>query len=157
MELFPSVYRNLEYLGGTNGMQLIKIKFAKSITLFTALLCVLAAVFYGYFFPEFYTKSFPFLLAFFYLFGFVSISVYSWAIVKAPNKAGNYYLAVRMLKMLIVMLGAFIYCLFNRAEVITFIFTLAVIYLVYLVFETRFYYTSNLAGKTKNKNDETNK
>jgi len=138
-------------------MQLIKIRFAKSITLFTAVLCALAAVVYGYFFPEFYIKSFPFLLAFFYLFGFVSVSVYSWAIVKVPNKAGSYYLALRMLKMLIVMLGAFVYCLLNRAEVITFIFTVAVIYLLYLVFETWFYYTSNLAGKTKNKNDETNK
>jgi hypothetical protein len=143
-----------EEIGGTNRMDSLKIKFAKSITLFTAGICIVSALVYGYFAPAIYTTAYPFLLGFFYLFGFVGVAVYSKALKRAPAKAANYYLAVRMAKMLILLLGAFIYCIFNRTEVITFLSTVAVMYLLYLVFETRFYYTTALAGNKKTKNDE---
>lgn len=138
-------------------MELVNIKFYKSVGLFTAAICIVSAFVYGYIAPEVYTPSFPVMFIYFFLFSIVGFKVYSKAMKTAPAKAANYYIMVRMAKMLITLLGAFIYCFINRSEVLVFLITLAVLYLLYLVFETWFYYAVNLTGNKKTKNDETNK
>ena len=138
-------------------MQSLKAKFFKEISLFTALICIVAALVYGFIAPSVYTAAFPFMVVFFYVFGFIGFSVYNRGLKNAPIKATNYYLTVRMIKMLIAILGTFIYGIVARGELVVFVITLAVLYLLYLLFETWFYYTLNVAGNKKSKNDETNK
>jgi hypothetical protein len=136
-------------------MRTIIGKYATSVTMFTAFVCIIAAVVYGFILPNAYVTAFPFILAFFYVFGFVGMAVYNRSLKRTQGKATIYYLATRFTKMFIVLIGALVYGIVDRKEVVPFLITLAVVYLLYLVFETWFYYTLTKGGNIKSINDET--
>jgi hypothetical protein len=133
-------------------MKSLKWKFASWITMYTAGILIVSALVYGYASTNLYLSAFPFLLAFFYLFGFVGVSVYDWSLKHKPAQTAMYYLVVRIAKFMISLAGALIYCWADKKNAVVFLITYLIIYLLYLIFETGFYYRYEMEQKQKSMN-----
>jgi uncharacterized membrane protein YqjE len=86
--------------------------------------------------------------------GLFGVWVYNWSLQNAPAKTAFIYLAVRVITIIVSVLGALIYCIFDRKEAVVFLLTFAIIYVMYLIFETWFYYTFEFSQKHKRMNKE---
>ena len=72
----------------------------------------------------------------------------------APQKMLLLYLAIKMVKMILSIILVLIYCLAVREEAKAFLLTFISFYLLYLIYETWFFFSFevNLKRKKKNKN-----
>ena len=72
----------------------------------------------------------------------------------APQKLSLLYLAMKMIKMILSLILLLIYCLAVREEAKAFLLTFISFYLLYLIYETWFFFSFevNLKRKKKNKN-----
>lgn len=128
----------------------MKQKFLKELNVFTLILFVASAVVYGLWLPQYYLGVYPAMLVYFYFLGFAGINIYSRALEQSPSTAGSKYLLVRMSKMILSLLLALVYCI-AAGHVVQFLVPFASLYLLYLVFETWFYYRYELLSKHKNR------
>ena len=96
----------------------------------------------------------PFLPVFFYIFGLFSIYIFDACRRHAPQKMLLLYLAMKMMKMILSLILLLIYCLAVREEARAFLLTFISFYLLYLIYETWFFFSFevNLKRKKKNKN-----
>lgn len=136
-----------------SSMATMKQKFLTQINIFTLILFVLSAVVYGLWIPQYYLGIYLAMLVYFYFLGFVGVQIYSRALEQSPASAGNKYLLVRMTKMLLSLLLALVYCI-AWGHVIQFLIPFAILYLLYLIFETWFYAHCEMLTKQKKGNDE---
>ena len=72
----------------------------------------------------------------------------------APQRLLLLYLAMKMIKMILSLILVLIYCLAVREEARAFLLTFISFYLLYLIYETWFFFSFevNLKRKKKNKN-----
>ena len=90
-----------------------------------------------------------------YFGGYPFIPVYFDACRRhAPQKLSLLYLAMKMIKMILSLILLLIYCLAVREEAKAFLLTFISFYLLYLIYETWFFFSFevNLKRKKKNKN-----
>lgn len=131
-------------------MEILIKRFALTFTIFTLFLALVSLLLYEEAFPQYYLKVYPFVLLYFYLLGFLGMFLYGWSMKHTPKKTSFHYLALRILKMIVSVLLAFVYCMIDRENVVVFVLTFAIAYLLYMVFETWFYYTLGTKLETKN-------
>lgn len=110
--------------------------------------------------PGHYFGGFPLIPVYFYLFGLFSIYMFDACRRQAPKKLLLVYLMMKVLKMLISFMFLLVYCVAVREEARAFLLTFIVFYLMYLVYETWFFFSfemnQNRTKKNKNnKKDET--
>lgn len=124
-------------------------------TLFGVLSAALGAVILHVALPGHYFGGYPFIPVYFYLFSLFSIYMFDACRRHAPQKLLLLYLAMKMMKMILSMLLLMVYCLAVREEAKAFLLTFVSFYLVYLIFETWFFFSfeMNLKRKKKIKND----
>ena len=96
----------------------------------------------------------PFIPVYFYIFGLFSIYMFDACRRHAPQKMLLLYLAMKMMKMILSLILLLIYCLAVREEARAFLLTFISFYLLYLIYETWFFFSFevNLKRKKKNKN-----
>ena len=121
-----------------------KRNFIALNTLFAILSGAAGAVILGY----------PFIPVYFYIFGLFSIYMFDACRRHAPQKLSLLYLAMKMIKMILSLILLLIYCLAVREEAKAFLLTFISFYLLYLIYETWFFFSFevNLKRKKKNKN-----
>lgn len=125
-------------------------------TLFAIISAVLGAVILHYALPGHYFRSYPLIPLYLYVFGLVSIYAFDVCRQSAPKKMLLLYLAIKMGKMILSLVLVLIYCLAVREEVKAFLLTFISFYLVYLIFETWFFFSFEMNQKRKKKNKKKN-
>ena len=106
--------------------------------------------------PGHYFGGYPFIPTYFYLFGLFSIYMFDACRQHAPQKMLLLYLAIKMVKMILSIILVLIYCLAVREEAKAFLLTFISFYLIYLIFETWFFFSFELNQKRKKKNKNKN-
>ena len=104
-------------------------------TLFAVISAALGAVILHFALPGHYFGGYPFIPVYFYFFGLASI-----------------YMAMKMIKMILSLILVLIYCLAVREEARAFLLTFISFYLIYLIFETWFFFSFEMNQKRKKKN-----
>lgn len=120
-------------------------------TLFGILSAGLGAVILHVALPGHYFGGYPFIPIYFYLFGLFNIYMFDACRRHAPQKMLLLYLAMKMMKMILSMMMLLVYCLAVREEAKAFLLTFISFYLVYLIFETWFFFSFEVNRKKKNK------
>lgn len=120
-------------------------------TLFGILSAGLGAIILHIALPGHYFGGYPFIPIYFYLFGLFSIYMFDACRRHAPQKMLLLYLAMKMMKMILSMMLLLVYCLAVREEAKAFLLTFISFYLVYLIFETWFFFSFEVNRKKKNK------
>ena len=88
----------------------------------------------------------------FYFFGLASIYMFDACRRHAPQRLLLLYLAMKMIKMILSLILVLIYCLAVREEAKAFLLTFISFYLIYLIFETWFFFSFEMNQKRKKKN-----
>lgn len=115
-----------------------------------------AALFY-YVLPQHSFAGYPLIPVYFFLFGLLEISIFDVCRKNAPQKLLMLYMGMKSMKMLISVIFLAVYCLAVREEAIVFLMTFVVYYIIYLIYETWFFFTYEVMKKQNKKNDnETN-
>lgn len=120
-------------------------------TLFGILTAALGAVILHVALPGHYFGGYPFIPIYFYLFGLFSIYMFDACRRHAPQKLLLLYLAMKMIKMILSMMLLMVYCLAVREEAKAFLLTFISFYLIYLIFETWFFFSFEMNRKLKKK------
>ena len=121
-------------------------------TLFAVISAALGAVILHFALPGHYFGGYPFIPTYFYLFGLFSIYMFDACRRHAPQKLSLLYLAMKMIKMILSLILLLIYCLAVREEAKAFLLTFISFYLIYLIFETWFFFSFEMNQKRKKKN-----
>lgn len=100
-----------------------------------------------------YFKGYPFIPIFFYLFGLFSIYVFDVCRRHAVQKMLMLYMAIKMLKMIFSIFLLVFYCLIVHIEAKLFLLTFISFYLLYLIYETWFFFSFELNQKRRNKKE----
>ena len=125
-------------------------------TLFAAISAALGVVILHAALPGHYFGGYPFIPVYFYFFGLFSLYMSEACRRRAPRKQLLLYLAIKMAKMVLSVILTLIYCLTVREEVKAFLLTFISFYLIYLIFETWFFFSFELNQKRKKKNKKKN-
>lgn len=130
-------------------MSITKRNFFAFLTLFTILSGGIGAVIFHAFLPERYFQAYPFIPAFFYLLGLASIYAFDIVRRKAHQKLALFYMAVKMIKLLLSVVLLLFYCGIVKVHEKEFILTFVGFYFLYLIFETWFFSLYELNHKNK--------
>ena len=121
-------------------------------TLFAVISAALGAVILHFALPGHYFGWYPFIPVYFYFFGLASIYMFDACRRHAPQRLLLLYLAMKMIKMILSLILVLIYCLAVREEARAFLLTFISFYLIYLIFETWFFFSFEMNQKRKKKN-----
>lgn len=135
-----------------------KRNFIALHTLFAILSAGVGALILHVALPGHYFGGYPFIPAYFYLFGLFSIYMFDACRRHAPQRLSLLYLAIKMVKMILSLILLLMYCIAVREEAKAFLLTFISFYLIYLIFETWFFFSFEVNRKRKKKNinkDET--
>lgn len=137
-----------------------KRNFIGLLTWFTIISGILGAVILHFALPGHYFGGYPLIPVYFYFFGLFNIYMFDTCRRHAPNKLLLLYLAMKIMKMILSIIVLLVYCVIVHEEARAFLLTFIVFYLLYLTYETWFFfrYELNLKRLLKNKNkknDET--
>lgn len=100
-------------------------------------------------FPGSYFEGYPVIPVYFYLFGLGSIYAFNICRRKAPQRLLMLYMALKVAKMILSILLLLIYCVVVGVEV-TVLFTFLAFYLLYLIYDACFFYSSERKMKKRN-------
>ena len=117
-------------------------------TLFAIIGAGLGAVILHIALPGHYFGGYPFIPVYFYLFDACRLH--------APQKMLLLYLAIKMVKMILSIILVLIYCITVREEAKAFLLTFISFYLIYLIFETWFFFSFEVNQKRKKQNKKKN-
>ena len=106
--------------------------------------------------PGHYFGGYPFIPIYFYFFGLFSIYAFDACRRHAPQRMLLLYLAIKMVKMILSIILVLIYCITVREEAKAFLLTFISFYLIYLIFETWFFFSFEVNQKRKKQNKKKN-
>ena len=133
-----------------------KRNFIALNTLFAILSGAAGAVILHIALPGHYFGGYPFIPIYFYFFGLFSIYAFDACRRHAPQRMLLLYLATKMIKMILSLILLLIYCLAVREEAKAFLLTFISFYLLYLIYETWFFFSFEVNLKRKKKNKKKN-
>ncbi len=132
-------------------ISITKRNFLGLLVLFTLVGGGAGALMLNYLFPGHYFGGYPFIPAYFFLFGIFSIYMFDACRWHAPQRLLLVYMAIKVLKFLLSAIFMLVYCVAVRADVKEFLLTFVVFYLIYLIYETWFFFTFEWNRKNKKK------
>lgn len=133
-----------------------KRNFIGLLTMFSLLCGGVGAVVLHLALPGHYFSGYPFIPMFFYLFGLFGIYMFDTCRRHAPQKLLLMYMAMKVLKMIFSLFLLMIYCWVVREEARAFLLTFIAFYLLYLIYETWFFFSFEMNRKRKSKNENRN-
>lgn len=125
--------------------------------LLTLLIGVVGGGVYFNFFPHHYFGGYPLIPLFFFAFGVFTISMTEMCRKHSPQRLLQIYMLLRVMRMLfsIIVMGG--YCIVVREEAKEFLLTFIANYLIYLIYDSWFFFMFEANRKLKKKrNNETN-
>ena len=125
----------------------------------TALLTALTGILGGWAYfsinPHHYFGGYPLIPFFFFVFGAFMINMTESCRQRMPGRMLQIYLLIRVLRMLVSMIVMLIYCVVVQEEARAFLLTFIANYLIYLIYDSWFFFTFEAGRKLKKKsNDE---
>lgn len=98
---------------------------------------------WGYFalFPQHYFNGYPLIPAYFLVLGWVQMEIVGLFRKDTPQRLIQMYMLVRVIRMLASFLLMGVYCLIVRSEAVAFTLAFIVYYLIFLIFDSWFFYT----------------
>lgn len=133
------------------GISITKRNYLSLLALLTLSVGVAGGLVYFHFFPHHYFGGYPLIPAFFFVLGLCTIHMTEMCRCHAPARMMWMYLAVRLLRMLAASMMMLVYCLAVRQEIRAFLMTFIANYLIYLTFDSWFYFTFEINRKIKDK------
>lgn len=117
-----------------------KLTYLLYLTAFTLVVGVIGALLLLYGWPGTYFAAYPFIPIYFYIFGFILIQMFERIKKNIQSKTLLLYVSIRMMKLLISVIVLAIYGLVLHSQIKEFMFTFVVFYLLFLVFDTCFFF-----------------
>lgn len=105
-------------------------------------------------FPHHYFGGYPLIPLFFFIVGIFSINMVEMCRRVAPARLAQVYLLVKVVRMLLAVVVLAIYGVAVRVEVRAFMLTFMANYLIYLVYDSWFFFTFEVNRKLKKKKEE---
>lgn len=131
----------------------------RNYLLHTAILTILIGGIggWGYFsiFPHHYFGGYPLIPFYYFVFGVFMISMVESCRQRMPKRMLQIYLLMRVMRMLVSMIVMLIYCISVREEAKEFLLTFILNYVIYLTYDTWFFFTfeANRIQKKKKENE----
>jgi len=107
--------------------------------------------------PQYYFSSYPFIPVYFYIFGFIFIYLFERVRKNIQNKTLLLYASIRMMKLMVSIIVLVIFGVLMRTQIKEFLFTFIVFYLIYLIFETLFFFNFETREARRLKKQKNNK
>lgn len=102
--------------------------------------------------PHHYFDGYPLIPSFFFLFGWLMINIVEWSRRKMPGKLLQTYLLLRVMRMLASFILMVLYCVIVREEAQAFLLTFIANYLIYLTYDSWFFFTFEVNKKSQKEN-----
>ncbi len=99
--------------------------------------------------PHHYFNSYPLIPSFFFLFGWLMINIVEWSRRKMSGKLLQIYLLLRVMRMLASFILMILYCVIVREEAQAFLLTFIANYLIYLTYDSWFFFTFEVNKKSQ--------
>lgn len=128
-------------------MQPILKRIMLAVVIYSIVIYLLGWFAFKFFLAAYYLPVFSMLPILFIGFAAFGGFMFDNGLKVSVPKATSTFLVTRMVKIVFSLIVGFAYCLFNKADAIHFLIGFAVLYLLYLIFETWFYFT--LASKNQ--------
>lgn len=125
-----------------------KRKFIISLTILMVMLSWGGALVFHTLLPKYYFAWYPSIPIFFYLFGLFYIVMFRYCYRVSPQKMVALYLVAKVTKMLLSVLIMAIYAVGVAHQVVSFIGTYMAFYVIFLIFETRFFFHFEIKYKS---------
>ncbi len=134
-------------------MSITKRNYLLQITLLTILIGGIGGWAYYSVFPHHYFSGYPLIPVFYYVFGVFMINMTEKCRERMPKHMLQIYLLMRVMRMLISMIVMVVYCVAVREEAKEFLLTFIANYLIYLIYDSWFYFTFEAGRKFKKKKE----
>lgn len=137
-------------------ISITKRNYLLQSALLTLLIGVCGGGIYFSFFPHHYFRGYPIIPVFFFVFGVFTISMTEMCRKHSPKWMLQIYLLLKVMRMLFAIIVMAIYCVAVREEIRAFLLTFIANYLIYLIYDSWFFFTFEMNRKAKkSKKDET--
>lgn len=103
--------------------------------------------------PHHYFGGYPLIPLFFFIFGAFMISMVESCRRRMPGRMLQIYLLMRVMRMLVSMIVMLTYCVAVRQEAKLFLLTFIANYLIYLIYDSWFFFTFEVNRKLKKKKE----
>ena len=129
----------------------------RNYLLHTALLTVLIGIAGGWAYfsinPHHYFGGYPLIPLFFFVFGVFMINMTESCRHRMPGRMLQIYLLMRVMRMMVSMIVMLVYCVAVREEARAFLLTFIANYLIYLIYDSWFFFTFEANRKLKKKSN----
>ena len=132
-------------------VSITKRNYLWQITLLTVLIGGIGGWAYYSVFPHHYFGGYPLIPIFFLTFGVFMINMVESCRHRMPGRMLQIYLLMRVMRMLASIIVMLVYCVAVREEAKEFLLTFIVNYLIYLTYDSWFFFTFEANRKLKKK------
>lgn len=137
-------------------VSITKRNYLWQITLLTVLIGGIGGWAYYSVFPHHYFGGYPLIPIFFLTFGVFMINMVESCRHRMPGRMLQIYLLMRVMRMLASIIVMLVYCVAVREEAKEFLLTFIVNYLIYLIYDSWFFFTFEANRKLKKKKRKEN-
>ena len=137
-------------------MSITKRNYLWQITLLTVLIGGIGGWAYYSVFPHHYFGGYPLIPIFFLTFGVFMINMVESCRYRMPGRMLQIYLLMRVMRMLASIIVMLVYCVAVREEAKEFLLTFIANYLIYLTYDSWFFFTFEMNRKLKKKKRQEN-
>ncbi|NDV82700.1 hypothetical protein [Bacteroides sp. 51] len=127
------------------------------LTALTLVAGIGGALILQYALPQYYFSSYPFIPIYFYVFGFIFIYLFERVRRNIQNKTLLLYASLRMMKLMVSIIILVIAGYVVPDQIKEFLFTFIAFYLIYLIFETLFFFNFETKESKRLKKQKKNK
>ena len=132
-------------------MSITKRNYLWQVALLTVLVGGIGGWVYYSVFPHHYFGGYPLIPAFFLVFGVFMINMVESCRYRMPGRMLQIYLLMRVMRMLASIIVMLVYCVAVREEAKEFLLTFIANYLIYLTYDSWFFFTFEMNRKLKKK------
>lgn len=130
-------------------MSITKRNYILQVALLTLLIGGVGGWIYYSIFPHHYFSGYPLIPIFFFVFGVFMISMTETCRHKMPGRMLQIYLLMRVIRMIVSIIVMLVYCVAVREEAKEFLLTFIANYLIYLIYDSWFFFTFEANRKMK--------
>ncbi len=130
-------------------ISITKRKYLIQSALLTLLVGVCGGGLYFNLFPHHYFVGYPVIPVFFFVFGLFTISIMEMCRRHSPDRLLQVYLLLRVMRMLFSIIVMAIYGVVVHNKVRAFLLTFIANYLIYLIYDSRFFFMFEMNRKMK--------
>lgn len=132
-------------------MTVTKKKYLWGLVLLTLLVDVAGGWIFFRFFLEHYFSGYPLIPVFFGIVGLLNVQLFDYLRHRNPKQLHLVYMGGKAVRMVLSILMILVYCLVVRQEARAFALTFAANYLIFLTYETCFFFGYEQNKKLQNK------